>query len=309
MKNIVLFLVFFAVVFSGCTREQIDTEGKHDVVIFFTAESAPPSSLKSTTEANADERAIEEILLFGVDNDGVFWQDFVITQAQLTNAEAGAVVLPQVSRKVKKFLAIANPQPAMSTAIEEAIADETLSAAYLEDLICDFSDYPQSPFVMSGTGTVTGYAAKIDLIRIVARIELIVAEGYDIVINSVTVKTRDKGFVFPKEPFAVPTATMETFGDRAPVANGASAILYVAENNVNIPAELTEFTVKGLLETKPVTYLFSLKQGNNNLAIMRNKNYKVIITPVTHADGGFTIEIPDWEDVKIDDQVIPDPQP
>ena len=176
MKNIVLFLVFCAVVLSGCTREQIDTEGEHDVVIFFTAESAPiASTVKST--ATPEERAVEEILLFGVDNDGGFWQDFVISQAELANVESSGVVLPLVSRKVKKFYAIANPQDAMKTAISAAKTGETLNAAFLEGLICDFSAYPQSPFVMSGTGTVTGYAAKIDLVRTIARIELTVASG------------------------------------------------------------------------------------------------------------------------------------
>ena len=290
MKNLFLILfIFSATILTGCNREHID-DGVHDIVVFFTTEGI---ALKST--ATPEEKDIMEVILFGVDGDGNFIQHYLVTQSQLSAPED--IVLTKVSRKVKTFYAIANP----SVDMKEAVTNSELNATYLNSMTNNFSTHPSSPFLMSGTENIKNYSVHIDFVRTVARVEITALNELEII--TVTVEnTPNTGYVFTQSPFSIPSSTRVAYENINPISP-SHARIYIAENIAANPAKIT---LSGEFEGLPVSYSFFLKQNDKDIDIVRNRNYKVEITPALEGTGGFTINIPDWTDVDMGEIEIPD---
>ena len=292
MKRIALLIVLGVIVLSGCNHDMIEPDGTRDIVVFFTPQSLSASLLKS--EANADEKTINEILIFGVDAaENYVVQDFtLIENPSLT----GGITLTEVSRHVKWLYAIANPAETIKNAPTPATISDLMALTF------DLSSSPEPPFVMSGKGQVVNeQAAKIELVRTVAKIEITAIENF--LIQKITVtNTPNEGYVFKQESVTAQTTTtyVETYDEQT------SAIIYVAENsNTTTP---TMFTVTGLFDGESVDYVIDFKQGVNQVIIERNKHYQIGVTAITHSEGSFTISIPDWDDVETDVVLMPTPQ-
>ena len=290
MKNsiIVWILALSLVNLTGCKHDPIVDNGGDDrlVVVFISANSIS-SSLKST--ASVDEDDVTEVILFGVDgSDAVVGQPHTIANP---SSSGNSLIVP---RTVEWFYAIANPSDDMKN--PSLFSPTTVTD--LEELVADFSDAPESPFLMSGIGEVQNYSAVINLVRTIAKIEVIGKNGF--VVETVTVlDTPDEGYVFPKDPIEVPlTASPEeydTFEATKDEFNNPLNIVtfYIPENVKETP---TRFKVTGTLdEVEPITYTFELKQNKTGIDIKRNTRYSVGISPINLFEGTIDLEVTEWE--------------
>ena len=293
MKNIALMFVLCAVILSGCKSDFIENEGTHDVVIFFSAKSLTSSLIKSSS-ASPEEKSIEKIIIFGVDNNGDVLQSFLIQTPSLSGQ-----VIDDVSRRVRLFYAVANPSDEVEIAEPENVTE-------LLELTGDFSVAPQSPFMMSGIGTITGSAASIELVRTVAKIDVIGSNGLEI--NSVTVEnTPAQGYVFSRANISAPSGSGMT-SYQATVNSDGVYTIYVAENSMQTP---TQFVMTGQLENQQVTYMFTLRLGDEDVDVRRNTSYQVGVSPITHSKASFSFSIPEWDGVNIvyEPDLLPRPNP
>ena len=293
-KVVLLALVLFNL--AGCKKEPATgTDEDCQVIVFFSTQSVSASLLKATppTPATGAETLIEEIILFGVDASDNVIQSFVLDDPEFTGQEIDAF------RNTVMFYAIANPSDDMknpSLFNPETIAD-------FEDLLADFSDAPESPFLMSGTGEVETSSegdryALIVLVRAIAKVEI---EGIDdFNLESVTViNTPDLGYVFAGESLVPLEAETTEYPTVNSVVNGKITV-YVAENSMDSP---TQFVVNGTYEGQQISYNLVLKKMNGDvLDIERNTYYKVVITGDPTKFGSISINIPEWEDEITDDQ-------
>ena len=289
-----IFLVL-GVLLAGCDQHIIDTDDEREIIVFFTARSLSASLLKST--ASEAEKYIEDILVFGVDGNGIVAQTFIIPQLDEQYLSNG-IVLESVSRLVKSFYAIANPSAEMKTEPYPSNVSELLS------MTCAFSSSPKTPFVMSGVGNiVSGYVAQIDLVRTVAKIEITASPNFEI--EKITVaNTPGEGYLFKRDPLSVPDVSMTTYQEIEPLTPSL-ATLYVAENNKDTP---TQFIVTGQFDGQTVSYTVEFSKNGAKIDIERNKHYMVEIIAITHSKGQFTITVPDWEDVVSDAKIMPRPK-
>ena len=284
MKRIVLLYVFYGFILGGCNGNDENPPPK-EVMVYFSTQSMPNSSLKSTAEP--DEDLINRIIMCGVDNLGKVVE---VYPAILTLSSSGIPLT--ISEDVISLYAIANP----STGIEAALPSATVSG--LMSLTVDFTSAPQSPFLMSGKGNVIGSNVNIELIRAVAKIEVIGQNDFRI--ESVTVKnTPDKGFVFKQETIVAPTSSARV---NYPV-NTDNSTVYVAENSKD---NSTELVVTGTYLDKQASYTIVLKNNGTPVDVARNTYYKVNVSPNTVIDCTVEITILEWEDVTTDDNIIPD---
>ena len=294
MKRIALLFVLGIFLLSGCNQEIIYHEGERDVIIFFTAKSLSASLLKS--DASEDEKYFEDILVFGIDETDNVVQTFIPILDGLSLSDR--IVLENVSKNVKSFYAIANPSEDMK---EMPYPTNVLD---LLDMTCDFSTLPTSPFIMSGIGNIiSGYVTQIELVRIVAKIEITALN--DLEIETITVNNiSDKGYVFKMGALSIPENSMTVYHEIAPFTP-TRAIFYVTENSMDTPAK---FVITGKFDGKQVEYEFEFTRNGDNINIERNKHYRVDVTPITQSEGKITITIPDWEDVAADGKIIPKPE-
>ena len=259
-RNFFLFLLNVLILFhpTGCDSIK-DTDQDRQIAISFTAEGLSGTLLKSA--ASSDEKIISKILLFGVDEN----RSEVIHTFKSTSSDTSIIL----SRKVKWLYAIANP----SADIEETTFT---TVSQLIDLTGDFTVAPVSPFLMSGIAELPYASASvnINLVRAVAKIEIVNTET-DFVIESVTVdKTPAKGYVFSRTSLSVPTSSRVTYFYSADDLAINSSI-YVAENNSN----QTEFAVIGKFRGIRMIYIFGLtSNGGQNVEIKRNTCYQVDIS-------------------------------
>ena len=286
MKKKVLLYALCACIFTGCkdSKETLEPDDRQ-VDILFSAKATTSSFLKSTV--TPAENLISKVILFGVDvQNNVIENYAVINNPPLTGIQL------TISKDVKSLYAIANPSTDMEATKPSSVSD-------LMNLVGDFTNAPQSPFLMGGNGNVIGDKVNIELIRAVAKIEIIGKNGFQIA--TVTVKnTTGKGYVFRKETFSVPaSASMVNY----PAINTTNPILYVAENSRQNP---TQFVVTGQLQGKQASYTIVLTNEGQNVDIVRNTHYQVDITPITESECIVTITIPAWSDATTDDHVIPD---
>ena len=251
IRNSIHVLLFaFCFIMTGCEHEAKDEpEPEHVVEVSFTIRSLSGSSLKSA--ANSAENFIEKIILFGVDDQNQVVQTFSIS------ATGSTLTIP---RKIKSLYAIANPSPAMEAA--SSVSD-------LTNMVGDFTNAPQSPFLMSGKSSVSGNSVNIELIRVVAKINIIGENGFQI--TSVTVmNTTAKGYIFSRETLPAPSpANMVDY-----TVNNNPSTIYIAENSRSNPIQ---FIVSGQLQGKPKSHFFTLERGGQNIDILRNTSYQVSI--------------------------------
>ena len=279
MKNNIygLIFVFLGVVLAGCSHDfRNDPDMERLVEIKFNTRSLPGSLSKSA--ANVEENSITKIILFGVNNQGEVIQTF----PHLANPQLSGTTLT-VLRAVKWFYVIANPSAALETATPATVSD-------LMALTCDFADAPISPFPMSGKSEVSGAGINIELIRAVAKIEVIGKNDFQIDSISVT-NAPAKGYVFKHEPLSIPASGKISYS-----ANSNTSV-YVPESDNADPLKIVVF---GQFENKQASYTIILKNNGLPVDVVRNTNYQVAVTPITKDECDIEITIPEWDDVIID---------
>ena len=287
MKKIALLFALCVCIFAGCRKDPKPpkdiTDRDRTVVVFFSTKSATSSILKATS----DEDKISKIILFGVDD----LNNVVETYAPINNPPLTGTKLT-ISPKVKMLYAIANPSDGL-----EAATPSTVSG--LMNLIGDFTDAPQSPFLMSGNASASGYNVNIELIRAVAKISITGTNDFRVETVTVT-NTPNQGYVFRRAPFSIPASHAKV---GYPAIASTDPILYVAENTGNSP---TQFTVTGTFQGSPASYTIVLESGVQKNDIVRNTWYRVGITPITESECDITITVPEWNDVIINEFVTPE---
>jgi len=303
MKNIILFLSLFGLIFAGCKKnEPVESEGDRHIVIFFNGANSA-SALKST--ASDEEDALEKVILYGVNGSSIITFTDTIENPLPTGNE---ITIPR-SIVVETFYAIANPSEGLETELESIELSDPVSD--LTALLNDFSHAPQSPFLMAGKGPVSGFSATVDLYRAVAKIEIIAINNFEF--STVTViNTRTEGFVFNQTPFPSLALAALDSASYVPVPptslTNDTTILYVAESPKEEPVK---FKVKGVftggdLIGKTAAYTFALQQDKKNIDIVRNTRYRVHISPITEDEFKLDFVIVPWDDQDADPVFIPE---
>lgn len=266
MKKNILMFVFCGLLLAGCREKVPPPEMDRLVEINFS------TKLLLSSLSTQDENKITKIILYGFDKDEKFVDTVLIIPNSSSTDISRTILIP---KEITSFHAIANP----SAGIGEWVLS-SLTVSEIERQICDFSTTPVSPFLMSGKGKITGNKVDIVLIRVVARIDFIGVEGYQIESVKVT-KTRDKGFVFRHEPVTIPSSA-QWIGY---TIDFPEPVVYIAESKSD-PSS-AEFIINGKYEGETESRAIHLDTD-----IVRNTYYRVEISPKT----SITITIPDWED-------------
>ena len=247
MKTKIVFLLFTCSLFglTCCNRETYD-EPDRTVSINFQI----GSMLKSV--ASAAEDKINKIILYAVDDQNQVKKYEV--------AQTGTTLT--ISKKVKTFYAIANPTTAM---------ENLTSVTAIQNLTCDFSSVPQSPFVMSGKSDLAGSSnINIQLVRMVAKINIIAPSDFQV--ETLKVNTHKSGFVFERTPFAVPTFATVSYN-----FSNISSPVYIVENSGQ--NNRTELVITGKYQGNPsITHTFNIKEKDQFVNIIRNTSYDVELT-------------------------------
>jgi len=282
MKKIFLCFVVGAFILAGCDKnpknENEFESFDRQVVISFTAKSLSNSMSKSA--ASTAENSIEQIILFGVNGKGEVVQNFPVFENP--NLSGTAVF---VSSSVKSFYVIANPSAEMEASNPSTVAD-------LEAMTCDFANAPQAPFVMSSIGELNGNSINLELVRTVAKIDVISKDDFQV--ESVTVmNTPAKGYVFDN---GMPAFDMVNYSE------SSSSSVYVAENGSQNP---TKLFVKGTFQGKFTAYTIVLSNDGIPMDIVRNTCYQVSVTPITESECNISVSIPEWNDAIADETFIP----
>jgi len=259
-------------ILAGCNHKLCD-EQEHTVSINFTV----GSMLKST--ATTAENLIVKLILYGVDAHGNVTQNF----SEFDNPPSTGILLT-INKGVKTLYAIANPSSDLMTANPSNLSE-------LMNLTCDFINKPQSPFLKAGKGDVIGNSVQIELVRAVAKIEILSKNDFQI--NSVTVKNSpDMGYVFSRTPLAVPSSDKVNYQTVNPT-NPDPVVVYVPENSKNNPAQ---FVVTGAYLGKQASYTIELKKDKAPIDIERNTHYQVNVSALTDTDCSVAVTIPPWND-------------
>jgi len=289
MNKIVVLFTFSVILCSGCggDRPVEPPETVSQVVIYFSTKSLSDSQLKST--ASPDENLISKIILFGVDDQNKVVETF----PSITNPSLNGITLTITNKEVKSFYAIANPSTSLEGAKPSTVSD-------LMNLTGDFATPPVSPFLMSGKGNIVEEKVNIELIRVVAKIEIKGIDGFQIETVTVT-NTPDKGYVFMQATLSVPSSAGRT---NYPAITSTAPILYVAESAAQNPVS---FVVTGQLNGLQAIYTIKPLSEGKAIDIVRNSHYLMNIKPITEDICDVTINIPEWNGViVVDDVEIPD---
>lgn len=284
MKKLALFFAIGTFILAGC-REKPEQIEEHRVIVFFSTMPVSSSLLKST--GNEAENLITKAILFGIDAHN----NVIETYSAINNPPPDGTEI-EISREVTALYAIANPSTDMETVNPATVSD-------LMNMTGNFTNAPQSPFLMGGMGNIIGYSVNIEVIRAVAKIEIIGKNDFHI--ESVTVSnTPDKGYVFKRETFSVPASSGKT---AYPAINSSTPIFYLAESSGSEPVQ---FVVTGKYLGRQANYTLVLKSEEQNIDILRNRHYQVGISPNTESDCTITISIPDWDYEDLGVYEIPD---
>jgi len=288
MKNLIISFAFIVFIFGGCKHcSEFGNDDLRQVSISFSSKSLSSSLLKSS---GLTDNSIIKVILYGVDNFGKVEKTFIPPLPESSETSLQLVI----SRKIKSLYAIANPYEGMESAEPETVSE-------LMDMIADFSDAPELPFLMSGKGDIDGVNINIELFRSVAKVEIF-SKNEDFKIESVTVKnTPKKGYVFKKEHPSTPTPD-----DRGLYPASSIPTLYVAESTALNP---TRFVVTGKIEGRQASYELVLKNKEANIDIERNMHYRVGVAPLNETNCSISVDIPEWIDMQTTVQVIPKPPP
>ena len=259
VKNSIIALLFAFSIFiiAGCEHDANDNpEPERLVKVGYSAVSLSGTSQKST--ATAAEDLIESIILFGVDNSGNVVQNY----QKLEDGLLSDIQL-SIHGKVKWLYAIANPSSEMETADPQTVTD------LLNMTIGYSANSPQSPFLMSCIEEVVGNSIELEFIRAIAKIEVVGINGFDV--ESVSVTTAANGYVFNREAsgnMSVPTGTTTYNYD----FTSTNPTIYVAENSKQSPLQ---FVVSGMFDGKLQSCNIILKNGGQNIDVVRNTYYQV----------------------------------
>ena len=282
MKKIMLFLLTAGLLFSSCAKEDETSSPAQPVTVRFSVDPLSDPQVRSV--ASTAENALRRIAVIGVNADNEVEQVYPIIE----NPGESDVALT-VSNRVTALYAIANPSEEMIGGLEEVVNPL--------DLVSDFGEMPQSPFLMGGNSPVTGQAVAIELFRAIAKIKVSGVNGFTV--NSLTVlNTPDKGYVFGRQATTVPEGAAYVGYEEL-----SGRTVYVAENTTVQP---TRLLVKGTYKNEETAYTISLTDNGVPLGIKRNTCYEVTVNPVTESECEISVSIPEWEDVQADDNYIPD---
>ena len=283
MNKIVLLFVVFGFILTGCGGDDPTPVMKRQVTVYISTTSLSNSSIKTT--ASPSENLISKIIFFSVDG-----QNKIVETFQAISNPSVSGILLEISEPVKSFYAIANPSATIEGAKPSTVSD-------LMNLTCDFSTSPVSPFLMCGKGEVVDDRVNIELIRAIAKIEVIGKEGFEI--QTVTVKnTPDKGYAFKQATLSLPASAVRV---NYPVITSSAPSFYVAESAGQNPAS---FAVTGKIDGKNASFTITLKSGGKAIDIVRNTHYQINIKPDDNDVCDVTITIPDWGGVVTDDHFI-----
>ena len=274
MRRIVVIYTLLLCFFAGCQQDAL-IEGDRQVTVSFSPQTLT-SSLKLSSASQA-ENSIVKLMLYGVDAQGNVTQNFPVFE----NPVSTGIPLT-IFKGVKSLYAIANPS-------SDLIAANPSNLSELMNLTFDFTNAPQSPFLMGGKGDINGSSVQIELIRAVAKIEILSKNEFQI--NTVTVKNLpDEGYVFKQESPSSPASAGLT---DYPAVNSANPVLYVPETGKDKPAE---FLVTGTYLGKQASYTIVLKSGTVPIDIERNTHYQVSVSAITDTDCSVAVSIPAWND-------------
>ena len=279
MNRLVILCIFFTFIFSGCNKKTEHPEIDRNVFVSFSIKSFSDAAVK--TKASAEEEAVDQVLLFAVNEKG----DVVGKYPFKLNLLSDNIQLT-VSSEVKLLYAVANPSDQLKVADPSTLLD-------LLALTKDFSNAPVSPLIMSGLiGINSGNQFNIELTRAVAKIVISGEGGF--LFQSVTVKnTPVKGFVFMQKTFTIPSS------DRVVYSEISNSTVYVAENSAT-SSTATTLTVTGSFNGHPVSVDIDFTVNNTLVPIERNKCYLVNLEATPGHDYDFSIEIVDWDEVDVD---------
>lgn len=281
MKKIILSLLTCgALLMSSCQTDKPVTGAERKVTLTFATKSMSDKVTRS--EASAEENAISKIALYGINTDGDVEQTFPVIE----NPTSGSVTV-SVNNTIKSIYAIANPAEGVS---------QPANVSAIEAMTGDFTNAPRTPFVMGGKSDVNSNTIQMELIRAIAKIDVIGKNGFTV--NSVTVtNTPDEGYVFGKSPLSIPFTAQYTAYDEV---QGAS--VYVAENGTQNP---TTLLVKGTYGGQLTAYSISVTDNGEAIELKRNTCYEVSIVPISQTECSVSINIPEWDDVTGDDTMVP----
>lgn len=277
MKTKLLALAVAAMAIVSCNKEANEgAGGSNRVTLRFSTRAM--SDVATRSAASEAENAVERLVVFGLDAEGGVVGAFpVIENPSMTGVEL------TVPDNVVSLRVIANPQGhhSLNYASDEEILAETV----------DFSVAPASPFVMSGSSSVSGAQVDVDLVRSVAKIS--VQGNGDFAVNSVTVlRTPSKAPLF---------AGRTNVGEFVSHDEKAGSEVYVGESSASAPAQLL---VKGVYKGQPTAYTVTLTQQGAPIDIVRNTSYVVGITPLTKTECLVEVTIPEWGDVSGDENLV-----
>ena len=293
MKKIVFLLFIGAFALSACRKDDpVDIQDNRQIVLFLSTQSTSSSLLKaSTVAANLDEKRIDKVILYSVDEGGNILKIHPVIQ----NPKIGGEEI-SIPRKTKSMYAIANPSNGIIGATPSTVSD-------LVNLTGDFPAAPEIPLLMGGMGPVNSYSVNVELIRAVAKINIKGTNGFKI--GSITVQnTPDSVYVFKRTPLAIPGhVNMLSYTKMEFYPPVTDTTLYVPENS---KGDSTVFVVTGDIDNEPVEYIFSLKSGGKAIDIVRNTRYQVSINPAAEPSGTITISMPDWDEGGLVDDITDD---
>ena len=194
-----------------------------------------------------------------------------------------------ISKYITSFYAIANPSAILETATPANVSD-------VMALTGDFTNAPQSPFLMGGHANVKESNVHIELVRAIAKITVSGEDGFDV--QSVTVKnTPAEGFVFAQSTLTAPSS------DRVDYPENSATTIYVAENSGQNP---TTLTVKGTYYGRPSEVDVHFVMNGELVDLVRNTSYSIVIGSIAQ-DYYIKVSIRDWDDQEIDRHYF-DPQ-
>jgi len=276
MNKLLMYLFLSSLILAGCkgSKEILPRE----VGISFSIRSL--SSSQSGSAESQDESVISKVVMFGLDAQGV-----VVESYPAVNVSSTAKITQIISDDVKSLYAIVNPSTALA-------AKTPASLTELKALTADFTNAPQSPFLMSGNANVNGSTVDIELVRCVAKVVVSGVNGF--VVQSVTVmNTPDQGYVFAQATLSVPSTARVNYPE------SQKQTVYVAENTSQKP---TELTVKGTFKGESISKVLPFEMDGKLVNIERNKCYLISVTQDPGKECNISISIVDWEEVELDPQ-------
>ncbi len=270
MKKIFLpiTLCFFIGIFgTSCQKNQDDIiHATQDVTFNFSSKAM--SDIRTRSAASAEESTLEDITLYALSSDGKIVQTLQIEDPAQPTTLA-------IESRVTNVYALANVE-----------TNNLLSVADLQALTFDASSMPASPFVFSAHSTLYGSSMNIELIRAIAKVEILGKNGFQV--NSITVKnTPNKGFITSSQQNVPADAVMVDYSKYSGTA------VYVAESNASEPVK---FFVEGMLNGQTTAYTFDLKIDGKNINIMRNTCYQIEVSPISDTECEINVVIPEWND-------------